>query len=239
MSAVAWWNPAIARRPVSALLTRETEAWQAPRSPMALWIKVCGVTSVEDALLALDAGADALGVNFVPSSKRFVDVALGRAVREAVGDRAELVAVVANRSANELAELRERSGIAWLQLHGSETPEALGAVLPHAYKAVRIATAADVDEASRFSGEKLLADAKVGSELGGTGHTFDWRLVVGLARERTVILAGGLTAENVAEAVRVARPFGVDVASGVEGTNPRRKDPERLRRFVAVARGAG
>jgi phosphoribosylanthranilate isomerase len=205
---------------------------------MTLWIKVCGITSVEDAVLALDAGADALGVNFVPSSKRFVDLAIGRAVCEAVGDRAEIVAVVADRPAVELAELRERTGIAWLQLHGNETPDALRAVLPRAYKAARIATAADVGEARRFPGEKLLADAKVGSELGGTGHTFDWQLVVELARERPVILAGGLTPDNVAEAVRVARPFGVDVASGVESGNPRRKDPDRVRAFVRAARNA-
>src|SRR6186713_159526 len=143
---------------------------------MALWIKVCGVTSLEDALVALDAGADALGVNFVPSSKRFVDVSVGRAVREAAEGRAEVVAVVADRSVEELAELRERTGIAWLQLHGNETPGALKAALPWAYKAVRLATATDVGEARQFAGEKLLADAKVGNELGGTGHTFDWRL---------------------------------------------------------------
>jgi phosphoribosylanthranilate isomerase len=204
----------------------------------ALWIKVCGVTSVEDALVALDAGADALGVNFVASSKRFVDVSVGRAVREAAKGRAEVVAVVADRSLGELAELRERTGIAWLQLHGNETPDALNAALPRAYKAVRLATAADVDEARKFAGEKLLADAKVGNELGGTGHTFDWRLVVELARERPVVLAGGLTPENVAEAVRSVRPYGVDVASGVESGDPRHKDPERVRAFVRAARNA-
>jgi phosphoribosylanthranilate isomerase len=206
---------------------------------MALWIKVCGITSVEDALLALGAGADALGVNFVQSSKRCIDVTVGRAVREAVGDRAELVAVVADRSVADLAELRERTGIAWLQLHGNETPDALRAVLPHAYKGVRIATAADVDDARSFPGERLLADAKVMGELGGTGHVFDWQLVVGLAAERPLVLAGGLTPENVARAVRIARPFGVDVASGVESNDPRKKDPERLRRFVAAARALG
>jgi phosphoribosylanthranilate isomerase len=128
---------------------------------MALWIKVCGITSVEDALLALDAGADALGVNFVQSSKRCVDAAVARTVRDAVGGRAELVAVVADVSTAELAELRERTGIAWLQLHGNETPEALLAVQPQAYKAVRIASAADVGKARAFAGKRLLTDAKV------------------------------------------------------------------------------
>jgi len=206
---------------------------------MGLWIKICGITNVEDALAALDAGADALGVNFVSSSKRLVDVAVGLAVREAVGDRAEVVAVVANRSPAELAELRERTGIACLQLHGNEAPDAVRAVLPQAYKAVRIATAADVREAWSIPGERLLADAKVDGELGGTGRAFDWTLVVELAAVRPIVLAGGLTPENVAEAVRLVRPFGVDVASGVEAGDPRRKDPERVVRFVRAARSAG
>lgn len=205
---------------------------------MALWIKICGLTSVEDALLALEAGADALGVNFVPSSKRFVELDVGRAIRDAVGSRAEVVGVVADRSLAELALLRERTGIEWLQLHGNESAEAVRALLPRAYKAIRIGTASDADRARDVPGERLLADAKVDGELGGTGRTFDWQLVNGLAEERPLVLAGGLTAENVAEAVRTVRPFGVDVAGGVEGSNPRRKDPERLGKFIRAARGA-
>jgi phosphoribosylanthranilate isomerase len=205
---------------------------------MALWIKVCGITRFEDAFVALDAGADALGVNFVSSSKRHVDVEFGRALCEAVGDRAEIIAVVADRSLAELAEIRERTGVAWLQLHGSEAPDAVRALLPHAYKAVRIATASDANEAQRMPGERLLADAKVEGELGGTGKVFDWRLVVELSRERKLVLAGGLTPENVAEAIRITRPFGVDVASGVEAGDPRKKDPERVARFVRAVRSA-
>lgn len=205
---------------------------------MAVWIKICGITSVEDALLALDAGADAIGVNFVPSSKRFVDVSVGRAVRDAVGDRALVVAVVADRSSGELEELRRQTGIAWLQLHGNETNDAVRAVLPSAYKAVRIASASDVEAARQVPGERLLVDAKVSGTLGGSGQRFDWTLVTGLAAERALVLAGGLDAENVAEAVRLVRPFGVDVASGVEGSNPRKKDPERVRSFVQAARKA-
>jgi phosphoribosylanthranilate isomerase len=163
---------------------------------------------------------------------------MGRAVREAVEGRAEVVAVVADRSPGELSELRERTGIAWLQLHGNESPAIVRALLPHAYKAARIATAGDVADARAFPGERLLVDAKVPGELGGTGHRFDWKLVVELAVERRVVLAGGLTPENVAEAVRTVRPFGVDVASGVEGTDPRKKDPERIARFIQAARSA-
>lgn len=205
---------------------------------MALWIKICGVTSVEDAFAALDAGADAIGVNFIPSSKRFVEVGVARAIRDAVGDRAEVVGVVADRPLAELALLREQTGIEWLQLHGNETGDAVRALLPRAYKAIRIATALDADDARGVPGERLLVDAKVPGELGGTGRTFDWKLVTGLAAERPLVLAGGLTAENVAEAILTVRPFGVDVAGGVESKDPRKKDLGRLERFTRAARSA-
>ena len=205
---------------------------------MALWIKICGLTNVEDALLAVSAGADAIGVNFVKTSKRCVEVETGRAIRDAVAGRVELVAVVAGRSLPELEALRERTRIDWLQLHGNEDASFVQKALPHAFKAVGIATAADVESARGFPGEWLLADAKVEGELGGTGRSFDWTLVRELAVERPIVLAGGLRPENVAEAVRVVRPFGVDVASGVESSDPRRKDPERVRAFVLAARNA-
>lgn len=206
---------------------------------MSLWIKICGVTSVDDALLAVDAGADAVGVNFVETSKRLVDAAMGRAVQKAVGGQVEVVAVVAGRSVSELSELRERTEIEWLQLVGNEPFDSVRALLPCAFKAVRIGTERDVEEARGVPGERLLCDAKVAGELGGTGTSFDWKLVTRLAAERAVIVAGGLSPENVADAVQITRPFGVDVATGVEGNDPRRKDPERVARFVRAARLAG
>jgi len=205
---------------------------------MSLWIKICGVTSPEEARLAVDAGADAVGVNLVPASKRHVDDETARAVVRAVGDDAEVVAVVADLSVEELRVLAARTGVHALQLHGSEPPLAVAALGALAYQAVRIATAADVVAARTFSGARLLADAKVTGELGGTGHAFDWTLVTELARERPLVLAGGLTPENVGRAVEVVRPYGVDTASGVEGTNPRRKDPDKVRRFIDAARRA-
>jgi phosphoribosylanthranilate isomerase len=204
---------------------------------MSVWVKICGITSVEDANVVLDAGADAVGLNFVPSSKRRVDVATARRVRESVAGRAEVVAVVANLSVGELEELRERTGIRWLQLHGNESGAELARVLPEAYKAARVADAADVAALSEFGGERLLVDAKVPGELGGTGQTFDWSLVQSVARERKLVLAGGLTPDNVADALRFVRPHGVDTASGVEGADPRRKDADKVARFVRAARG--
>jgi phosphoribosylanthranilate isomerase len=111
--------------------------------------------------------------------------------------------------------------------------------LPHAYKALCIGTRADVLDADRYGGEYLLVDARTAGKRGGTGTTFDWSLVADLARTRKLVLAGGLTPDNVAAAVRAVRPHTVDVASGVERQgDPRRKDLERVRAFVQNARGA-
>jgi phosphoribosylanthranilate isomerase len=205
---------------------------------MSLWIKICGVTSVADAELAVRAGADAVGVNLVPSSKRCIDEATALAIVRALADRAAVVAVVADRAVDELVALKQRIGVDTLQLHGSESPAVLERLLPHAFRAVRIATAADVEDARRFGGSRLLADAKVEGALGGTGHAFDWTLVQELARERALVLAGGLKPENVASAVATVRPFGIDTASGVEGLDPRAKDPGKVARFVDTARRA-
>jgi len=110
-------------------------------------------------------------------------------------------------------------------------------VLPHALKAVRIGGADDVRAARLYHGDRLLLDAKIEGELGGTGAAFDWRLAADLARQRAVVLAGGLSPDNVGHAVRIVRPFGVDVASGVESA-PGVKDPARVRAFVHEARRA-
>ncbi|HEY1533030.1 MAG TPA: phosphoribosylanthranilate isomerase [Polyangiaceae bacterium] len=205
------------------------------------YLKICGITNVEDAILATEAGADALGLNFVRSSKRVIDRATAAHISDAVGHRIELVAVVADRSAHELADLREETGIRWLQLHGSEAPEDLELVLPEAYKAIAIGSAADAQRAGEYGGDRLLVDAKSGTPgvLGGTGHTFDWSLVAALAARRDLIVAGGLTPDNVAEAVRTLEPFGVDVASGVElPGNARQKDAARVHAFVAAVRAS-
>jgi len=203
------------------------------------YVKICGITSVADAVLAVTAGADAIGLNFVPSSKRVIDVATAAHISEAVGGDVEVVCVVADRSSSELEELRVATGIRWLQLHGSESPEELELLLPQAYKAIAIATREDVARASEYGGSRLLVDAKIAGELGGTGQRFDWSLAVPLAARRDVIVAGGLTPENVADAVGALRPFGVDVASGVEDPrNPRAKDAARVRAFVEAARSA-
>jgi len=204
------------------------------------FVKICGITSVDDALLAIAAGADALGLNLVPTSKRVIDVPTAAHIAASVGDLVELIAVVANRSTGELEGLRRATGIRWLQLHGAETPAELEAVQPEAFKAVAIESAEDIARAAEYGGERLLLDAKSKSgELGCTGTRFDWELSRPLLQTRQVILAGGLYPDNVADAIRALKPFGVDVASGVElAQNPLKKHEGLLRSFVYAVRNA-
>jgi phosphoribosylanthranilate isomerase len=200
-------------------------------------VKICGVTAVEQAVACADMGVDALGVNFVAASPRRIGEEVARAVVEAVGKRTLVVAVVAGMTVEAMRALVERTGVGCLQLHGGEPAGALEAMLPHAYRAVAVASAADVDLAMAAAGPYVMVDAKVAGPLGGTGHAFDWDLVVGLAKRRKIVLAGGLTPENVHLAVEKVRPWCVDVASGVE-TAPGVKDLGRVRAFLEAARRA-
>lgn len=205
---------------------------------MSVWVKICGITRVEDAELAVDAGADAVGLNFVPSSPRRVERARAEAVVACCRGRVEIVGVIADLGLEEARRLRDERGLDALQLHGDEPPALLAALLPAAFKAVRVGSALDAEEAARFEGERLLLDAKVAGQLGGTGRRVDPEWVRGLARRRRVILAGGLTPGNVAAAVRAVAPWGVDVASGVESA-PGVKAEALVRAFVREARRAG
>ena len=201
----------------------------------AVRTKICGVTSVEQALACVALGADAIGVNLIPASPRRTGAETARAITNAVGARALVVAVVADMSVDAMRALQQDTGIGCLQLHGEEPAEAVAALQPHAYKAVRIATAADVSVADAMPGEYVLVDAKVEGLLGGTGQRVDPALVTSLARRRRVVLAGGLTPENVAHAVAAVRPYCVDVASGVE-RSPGVKDLARVEAFITAAR---
>jgi phosphoribosylanthranilate isomerase len=208
-----------------------------PVAPSRRFVKICGVTSVDDAVFAVEAGADAVGVNLVPASPRRVDPSVAKRIAESSSDRVLVVAVVADLPIAALRAVRESTGIEWLQLHGSETNETLLELLPRAFKAVRIGDAGDVTVAETFQGDRLLVDAKVAGHLGGTGATFDWALVRALSKSRKVILAGGLTPENVRDAIRAVDPWGVDVASGVERV-PGVKDSGKVRAFIEAVRAA-
>ena len=199
-------------------------------------IKICGITEVEDARMCVDAGADALGLNFYRQSPRWCSLERAAEIVRAVGNRTLCVGVFVNATAEEILETQERTGIGCGQLHGDEPPELLARFLPHAYKALSVRDASSAAEVARYGGEYILLDAYVKGQRGGTGTTFDWTLARDVAAGRKLTLAGGLTPANVALAVRQARPFCVDVASGVE-SKPGRKDPQLVRAFVEAARG--
>ena len=205
-------------------------------------VKICGVRTADDARGCVRLGASSIGINLVPASPRCVDLETARAVARAAHEanpKVVVVGVVADLELDAMRAITRDAGLDCLQLHGDEPATTLAALLPHAYKATRIAGPADVARARGYPGEHLLVDAKVEGLLGGSGATFDWALVKELARERHLTLAGGLVPENVERAVREVRPYCVDVASGVEGDPkhaPGVKDLAKVRAFIEAAR---
>ena len=200
-------------------------------------VKICGLTTVDDAVRCVEEGADAIGLNFWPGSPRCTDAETARAIVDAVGDAVQTVGVFVDFDLEQVRGMLQRTGIEWAQLHGAEPPELVEALLPKAFKAIGVKDGSAVELARRYPGEHLLLDASVPGMPGGTGRTFDWAIAAEVAKERKLTLAGGLTPDNVAEAVRLVKPFRVDVASGVE-LEPGRKDPELVAAFVKAAKSA-
>jgi phosphoribosylanthranilate isomerase len=200
-------------------------------------VKICGITSVADAKRCVALGADALGLNFWPKSVRRCDESVARAIAEAVGKSTLLVGVFVDESAAEIARLIAAVSLGCVQLHGAEEPEFVARFLPHAYKALRVRGSDVREEVQRYPGEHILLDAYVAGMPGGTGATFDWQIGASIAATRKLTLAGGLTPDNVAEAVRVVRPYCVDTASGVERA-PGIKDEALVRTFIERAKSA-
>jgi phosphoribosylanthranilate isomerase len=200
-------------------------------------VKVCGVTSLQDVELCVAAGVDAIGLNFAPGSARCLTLEAAGPIARAIPAHVLRVGVFVDADLAQLLHYKEVLQLGCLQLHGDETPELLAQLLPHAYKALRVRGADVLAEAARYAGEHLLLDAYVPGAHGGTGARFDWNLAKDLGCVRKVTLAGGLTPDNVAEAIAVAQPYCVDVASGVEHS-PGRKDPARVRDFVRAAKAS-
>lgn len=197
-------------------------------------MKICGVTRLEDALQAARLGADALGFNFWPGSKRFLAPAAARAVVDQLPPFVTPVGVFVDQTEEEIRRAAEESGVRVVQLHGDEPPE-LCARLPFpVVKAVRVGGTLPLDALAAYPVAAFLLDAP-SAGYGGSGAAFDWSLAEGVADLAPVILAGGLDPENVAAAVRLVRPYAVDVASGVESA-PGVKDVSKMVRFIAAAK---
>jgi len=200
----------------------------------AVRVKICGLTRLEDALLAARLGADALGFNFWPRSRRYLTPEAARAIVDRLPPFVTKVGVFVDQRPDEVLEAAARSGVEVLQLHGDESPEEVEGYPRPTVKALRLEGPADLHLLDRYRVRAFLLDAP-SAGFGGSGATCDWALARAAAERARVILAGGLTPDNLAEAIRAVRPYGVDVASGVE-SSPGVKDPEKLRRFVLAAK---
>lgn len=205
---------------------------------MSVRIKICGVTRAEDALFAAALGVDAIGFNFASESPRRVDADRARAIGERLPPFLTRVGVFVNASPGEMLETARAAGLHVLQLHGEETPELCAGMRFPWYKAHRVGAGFLPESVTRWGGGTFLLDAAAAGRRGGTGRTFDWALAREAAAHGRVILAGGLTPDNVARAIAAAEPYAVDVSSGVESA-PGRKDETLLRAFVRSAREAG
>ena len=202
-------------------------------------VKICGITSVADARAAIDGGADALGFNFFHGSKRYLPVTEAGWIAELPAEVVK-VAVLVNPSWDEATAIAALPFIDALQLHGSETPEFCHRLAEQGIqfaKAIPMRAGHVPSDPPSFSTRTVILDSSTSGEFGGSGRTFPWELArefVEANPDLRVILAGGLTPENVASAVEIVRPFGVDVTTGVE-SSPGRKDHRLLRSFIAAA----
>jgi phosphoribosylanthranilate isomerase len=199
-------------------------------------IKICGIKTIDAAVAAIEAGADLIGFNFYPKSPRYVEVGMCRNIMSVVrqSGRVKCVGVFVNASAEEILATMDTLGLSLAQLHGDESPDLLEALDGKAFKAFR-GIPASLSGFERRDVPAFLVDAAVKGMYGGSGVTADWSAAAELAKRYPLLLAGGLTPANVAEAVQQVRPWGVDVASGVEST-PGEKDTKQIYAFVKAVR---
>jgi phosphoribosylanthranilate isomerase len=197
-----------------------------------MFVKICGITNEDDALLAVALGADALGFIFAPSVRQ-IAVQKVYDITRRLPREILTVGVFRDEHPKRVVEMTQSAGLRAVQLHGHESPDDVAYVSQHIRTVIKAVTAGSVDavRASTFGTSMILVDAPAP----GSGEVFDWSLAGELPEGLNVILAGGLTPENVASGIAQVRPFGVDVSSGVEAS-PGRKDPILMKRFIEAAR---
>jgi phosphoribosylanthranilate isomerase len=207
-------------------------------------IKVCGITNLEDALVAVGAGVDALGFNFYPESPRFITPSDAYSIIECLPENILCVGIFVNERPETVARIANQAGLSGLQFHGDETPEYVSAFDANLVgsrfriKALRVGAGFNPEIAVRYETDAILLDAFDRRARGGTGQMVDWEVA---RRTRELVpklfLAGGLGPANIEEAIRAVAPYGVDACSGLEGS-PGRKDAARVRDFIRLARAA-
>lgn len=203
-----------------------------------MFVKICGITSEEDALLAVAMGADALGFNFAPGSRRRISPTLARDIARRLPPEILTVGIFRDEAPARVVEITNTAGLRAAQLHGHETAEDSRWVRERVPYVIKAFSAGDpaLDRARDYGADAIMID----SPVPGSGEVFDWSLAEGRPDGLRMILAGGLTPDNVADAVRRVQPWGVDVASGVEDPRgePGQKDARKVRAFVQAAREA-
>jgi phosphoribosylanthranilate isomerase len=198
-------------------------------------VKICGITRESDAEAAVAAGVDWIGLNFWPRSRRHVDLEQAGRIAAVVPGDVKLVGVFVNQPATFVEEAARRIGLALVQLHGDEDLAYCERFAGRYLRAVRVGAPADLAGLERYAGAVACLLDTPSEAYGGSGRTWNWGLLGATGGPRQFLLAGGLTPDNVAEAVRTVRPYGVDVAGGVE-TAPGIKDPDAMGRFVHAAK---
>ena len=193
-------------------------------------IKICGITNADDALAAIDMGADLLGFNFYPKSKRYITVDKAHAIINKLPTFVDTVGLFVNPTAEEVREVVGKGMLNWIQLHGDETPafcDSLSDLGVKTIKAIRVRSKKDIKSVRNFFTDVILLDAFDAEQYGGTGKVFDWKLVSNI--EQRIFLAGGITPENAVEAIEVG-VYGIDICSGIE-SEPGRKDHEKMHKL--------
>jgi phosphoribosylanthranilate isomerase len=202
-------------------------------------IKICGITSMEDAEVAVSAGADALGFVLYKNSPRLADPAVVRRIVAGLPPFVLPIGVFVNEEADTVRALMDECGLALAQLHGDEPASYCQNLGRPALKALRLKDRGTFLALAEFQGRAnvrgFVIDTFSDQAYGGTGQTVDWALAAEAARSASILLAGGLTPTNVADAIRQVRPYGVDVSSGVE-ERPGKKDPAKVKAFIDAAR---
>lgn len=200
-------------------------------------IKICGITNLDDAMAAAELGADALGFNFYPESPRFIAPEAAAEIIYQLPPFILTVGIFVNEPEEKVREIHERTGIQVFQFHGDESPEFCERFERRVIKVFRVKDKESLHSIMHYKASAFLLDSHKDGLLGGTGVPFDWDLAQDAARSRRVILAGGLTPENVGEAIRRVKPYGVDVAGGVEKEKGI-KDHGKIKKFIAEVRKA-
>lgn len=200
-------------------------------------VKICGITNIEDAVAAAEYGADAIGFVFQPKSPRAITPETAKNIVSALPPFITTIGVFVNESKLEIERIIRYVGLNIVQLHGNEPPDACR-LNRKVIKAIRVKDLTDLEPLKRYNVSAFLLDTYSPHTMGGTGQIFNWDIAVEAKKFGRIILAGGLNHENIEEAIKWVRPYGIDVATGVESNKKGEKDHKKLKLFIEKARQA-